>query len=90
MKAAGAGLDRRRRPDDPPDQVEAFKKEMAAAGAKVEVVSYPGAKHGFTNPDAGKFGMDGARLQRRGRQGVLGADAQVLRRGVREEVSGRR
>ena len=42
----------------PSDQVEAFRKEMAAAGAKVEIVSYPGAKHGFTNPDAGSFGMD--------------------------------
>jgi dienelactone hydrolase len=38
----------------PPDQVEAFKKEMEAAGAKAEVISYPGAKHSFTNPDADK------------------------------------
>lgn len=46
--------------DDPmagPDQVEAFKKEMTAAGAKFEVVSEPHAKHGFTNPDADKVGM---------------------------------
>jgi dienelactone hydrolase len=42
----------------PADQVEAFRKEMAAAGATVEIVSYPGAKHGFTNPAAGSFGMD--------------------------------
>ena len=42
----------------PADQVEAFRKEMAAAGAKVDIVSYPGAKHGFTNPAAGSFGMD--------------------------------
>ena len=42
----------------PADQVEAFRKEMAAAGAKVDIVSYPGAKHGFTNPAAGTFGMD--------------------------------
>lgn len=42
----------------PPDQVEGFKHEMTAAGAAYGVVSYPGAKHGFTNPDAGKFGMD--------------------------------
>jgi dienelactone hydrolase len=42
----------------PADQVEAFRKEMAAAGAKVDIVSYPGAKHGFTNPEAGSFGMD--------------------------------
>jgi dienelactone hydrolase len=42
----------------PADQVETFRKEMAAAGAKVDIVSYPGAKHGFTNPGAGSFGMD--------------------------------
>jgi dienelactone hydrolase len=41
----------------PPEQVEGFKREMQAAGAHVEVVSYPGAKHGFTNPDAAKHGM---------------------------------
>jgi len=42
----------------PAAQVEAFRKEMAAAGAKVDIVSYPGAKHGFTNPAAGSFKMD--------------------------------
>jgi dienelactone hydrolase len=42
----------------PKEQVEAFKKEMKDAGAKVEVITYPGAKHSFTNPDAGKAGMD--------------------------------
>jgi dienelactone hydrolase len=46
--------------DDPmvgPEQVEAFKKEMTAAGAKFDVVSEPHAKHSFTNPDADKVGM---------------------------------
>ena len=33
-------------------------KQMDAAGARYQVVSYPGAKHSFTNPDAGKAGMD--------------------------------
>ena len=42
----------------PPEQVDAFKKEMQAAGAHFEVVSYPGAKHGFTNPDAATYGME--------------------------------
>jgi dienelactone hydrolase len=42
----------------PPEQVEAFKKEMEAAGARAEVVVYSGAKHGFTNPEAGSYGMD--------------------------------
>src|ERR1041385_5371610 len=41
----------------PPEQVEAFRKEMQAAGARFDIVTYPGAKHGFTNPDAGKYGM---------------------------------
>src|SRR2546429_3328899 len=41
----------------PPEQVEAFKREMQAAGARFEVVTYPGAKHGFTNPEAAKYGM---------------------------------
>lgn len=41
----------------PAAQVEAFRKEMEAAGAKIDVVSYPGAKHGFTNPDADSHGM---------------------------------
>jgi len=36
----------------PGEQVEAFKKEMDAAGAHYEVVVYPDAKHAFTNPDA--------------------------------------
>jgi len=39
--------------------VDAFKKEMTAAGAKFEVISYPGAKHSFTNPDADKAGVPG-------------------------------
>jgi dienelactone hydrolase len=41
----------------PPAQVDAFKREMTAAGARFDIVSYPGAKHGFTNPDADKAGM---------------------------------
>lgn len=36
----------------PAADVEAFKKEMTAAGAKYQVDIYPGAKHSFTNPDA--------------------------------------
>ena len=42
----------------PAAQVEGFKQEMTAAGANFKVVSYPGAKHGFTNPDAGTYGME--------------------------------
>lgn len=42
----------------PPEQVTAFTQEMKAAGANFQLVSYPGVKHGFTNPDAGKAGME--------------------------------
>ena len=45
-------------PMAPPLLVDAFKKEMDAAGARYQAISYPGAKHAFTNPDAGKAGMD--------------------------------
>lgn len=41
----------------PPDQVEALRQEMQAAGAHFEIVTYPGAKHGFTNPEAASYGM---------------------------------
>lgn len=40
----------------PPDQVEAFEREMKAAGAGFRVISYPGAMHSFTNPDADAYG----------------------------------
>ena len=45
--------------DDPfvkPETVEAFKKEMEAAGADYKVVIYPGAVHSFTNPGANALG----------------------------------
>ncbi len=40
----------------PPEQVAAFKREMEAAGANFQVISYPGAKHSFTNPAADALG----------------------------------
>ncbi len=40
----------------PPEQVEAIKKEMNSAGADFRVVSYPGALHSFTKPDATELG----------------------------------
>ncbi|MGZ8462501.1 MAG: dienelactone hydrolase family protein, partial [Candidatus Deferrimicrobiaceae bacterium] len=39
----------------PPGQVEDFQKEMKAARADFRVVSYPGALHSFTNPDADDY-----------------------------------
>ncbi|GLI40097.1 dienelactone hydrolase family protein [Geobacter hydrogenophilus] len=44
-----------------PEQVGAFAAEMARAGADFRFISYTGAKHSFTNPDADayarKFGL---------------------------------
>lgn len=37
------------------EQIEAFKKEMKEAGADMTFISYPGAVHSFTNPDADMF-----------------------------------
>lgn len=36
----------------PEDGVTALKDEMQAAGADLRFISYPGALHGFTNPEA--------------------------------------
>lgn len=43
-------------PMAPAKTVDEFKKEMDNAGVNYKVINYPGAKHGFTNPDADKFG----------------------------------
>jgi dienelactone hydrolase len=40
----------------PPQQVEPFKNEMTAAGADFKIISYPGAAHSFTNPEATELG----------------------------------
>jgi dienelactone hydrolase len=45
--------------DDPfikPESVEAFKKEMDAAKVDYRYLSYPGAVHAFTNPEATALG----------------------------------
>lgn len=39
----------------PPEQVEKFEMEMDQAGVDYFVVSYPGVKHSFTNPEADEF-----------------------------------
>jgi dienelactone hydrolase len=41
-----------------PEALAGLEREMKAAGARIEVISYPGVKHSFTNPDAGKAGME--------------------------------
>lgn len=40
------------------DQVEAFEKRLDAAGADWQLVTYGGAAHSFTNPNAGKMGLE--------------------------------
>lgn len=40
----------------PPEQVEAFKREMEAASADYEFIGYPDVTHGFTNPGATAVG----------------------------------
>jgi dienelactone hydrolase len=41
----------------PPQSVADFEAEMRKAGADYQVISYGGAVHAFTNPDADKVGM---------------------------------
>jgi dienelactone hydrolase len=40
----------------PASQVEAFRAEMNAAKADFQIITYPGASHSFTNPDATEIG----------------------------------
>ena len=40
----------------PTEAIEAFKKEMTAAGADFKFINYPGAVHSFTNPEATELG----------------------------------
>jgi len=45
--------------DDPfnkPEQIDGFKKDMAAAHADLKFIDYPGAVHAFTNPEATEKG----------------------------------
>jgi len=45
--------------DDPfnkPEQIDALKKDMAAAKANFTFINYPGAVHAFTNPEATEKG----------------------------------
>lgn len=42
----------------PADEVAAFRREMDAAGVDYRFIAYPGAVHGFTNPEADRFGAE--------------------------------
>ena len=39
----------------PPEQIDAFREEMQKARADFRIISYEGAKHSFTNPDADSY-----------------------------------
>jgi dienelactone hydrolase len=41
-----------------PEQVKAFEEEMKSAGADYRLISYPGAQHSFTNPEADRLGKE--------------------------------
>lgn len=42
----------------PAERAEAFKAAMNDAGVNLVFHGYDGVRHGFTNPDAGSFGLD--------------------------------
>ncbi len=42
----------------PPEQVAAFQQGLDRAGAKWEMMIFSGTRHGFTNPNAGQYGID--------------------------------
>jgi dienelactone hydrolase len=42
----------------PPEKVAAFEQSLADVGADWQLVVYGDARHGFTNPDAGSYGIE--------------------------------
>ncbi len=44
-----------------PEVVTNFRNKLDEAGANWEMNTYGNARHGFTNPDAGSFGIEGLR-----------------------------
>lgn len=58
MKARIASFTGEADPFIPAEQVAAFRQEMDKAGVKYHVVTYPGAMHSFTSPDADKLGKE--------------------------------
>jgi len=42
----------------PPERVDAFQQSLAAAGADWKLIVYGGARHAFTNPNAGDYGIE--------------------------------
>lgn len=60
-------------------KVQSFEKEMKDAGADAKVITYPGAKHAFTNPDAGKAGMDALAYDKKADQKSFDEAVKLLR-----------
>jgi dienelactone hydrolase len=46
-------------PIAPREKIEVFRKEMTDAGARFEIILYPGVKHAFTQPYADQAGRPG-------------------------------
>ena len=42
----------------PPERVAKFKQAMKRSGVNLQFLGFPGVRHGFTNPQAGKYGID--------------------------------
>jgi dienelactone hydrolase len=40
-----------------PEQIQTYLNAMAQSGLEYLFIIYSGAKHGFTNPDAGEYGL---------------------------------
>jgi dienelactone hydrolase len=71
--------------DDPfesPAEIAAFQDEMRRAGVDWQMNIYGGAVHSFTNPDAGKTGLDGVayneKADRRSWQAMLAFFDEIL------------
>lgn len=48
----------------PPERIVKFQAALNAAGADWEMVTYGGARHGFTNPGADVYGIDNVRYNK--------------------------
>jgi dienelactone hydrolase len=48
----------------PQDAIAGFRGALDKAKAPYRFVAYPGAKHGFTNPGADKYGVDGVKYDK--------------------------
>ncbi|MFQ5937097.1 MAG: dienelactone hydrolase family protein [Acidiferrobacterales bacterium] len=48
----------------PPERIVKFQSALDAAGADWEMITYGGARHGFTNPDADVYEIDNVRYNK--------------------------